>query len=129
MKNLLSVLVVLTMLSTAVAYADFQGPNSYPAGQGFQGPSMSVSNKVVAVKDVKNMYDDQIAIVRGHIVSRISDDKYLFKDASGEMIVEIDYKYWSGVQATDKDVVELKGKVDRDYDGVTLDVFMISKVK
>ena len=125
MKKLLSVLTTL-MLFSGTSFADFQGPSSYPAGQGFQG-GVANANTVSTIKDVMNMYDDQIATVKGNIKSRISDDKYLFKDATGEMVVEIDYKYWAGIQVTEKDTLELTGKVDRDYSGVTLDVFMVKK--
>ena len=126
MKNLLYVLVAAVFISGA-AFADFTGPSGYPQNQGFQGVSMNCS--VVSIKDVMNMYDDQITSIRGNIVNRISDDKYLFRDKSGEMVVEIDYKYWNGIQADEKTVLELTGKVDKDYNSVTLDVFMVKKIK
>ena len=126
MKKLLYVLVVAVVISGA-AFAGFTGPSAYPQNQGFQGGSLNCS--VVPIKDVMNMYDDQITSIRGNIVNRISDDKYLFRDKSGEMVVEIDYKYWNGIQADEKTVLELTGKVDKDYNSVTLDVFMVKKVK
>jgi len=131
MKKFLCVLAS-ALLITGVAFADFSGPSAYPAqgfqgGQGFQGASPSYS--VVSIKDVMNMYDDQIAVIQGNIVSRISDDKYLFRDKSGEMVVEIDYKYWGGLQVTEKDQLQLTGKVDKDYEGVTLDVFRVELAK
>lgn len=128
MKKILSVLTVLVLFA-GTAFADFQGPVSYPANQGFQGGGVPSANTVSTIKDVMNMYDDQIAVIKGTIKSRISDDKYLFSDATGEMVVEIDYKYWAGIQVTEKDVLELTGKVDREYSGVTLDVFMVKKVQ
>ena len=60
---------------------------------------------------------------------RLSDDKYLFKDKTGEMVVEIDYKYWAGLQVDEKNILELTGKVDRDYNAVSLDVFLVKKIK
>ena len=75
------------------------------------------------------MYDDQIAVIQGNIVQRLSDDKFLFKDKTGEMVVEIDYKYWGGLQVDEKNILELTGKVDRDYNTVSLDVFMVKKIK
>ena len=126
MKKFIYVLAAVMFISGA-AFADFTGPMGYPQNQGFQGGSPNYA--VCPIKDVMNMYDDQITSVRGSIVNRISDDKYLFRDKSGEMVVEIDYKYWAGVQADEKTVLELTGKVDRDYNGVTLDVFMVKKIK
>ena len=126
MKKTLCILSIIAFAAGA-AFADFNGPVGYPSNQGFQGGMANYS--VSPIKDVLNMYEDQITIVRGNIVSRISDDKYLFKDKTGEMVVEIDYKYWAGLQVNEKDVLELTGKVDRDYNSVTLDVIAVKKVK
>lgn len=127
MKKVLLIITMLMFVSSN-AFADFNGPSANPTGQGgFNGGSVNYS--VSKIKDVMGMYDDQIAVIQGNITKRLSDDKYLFKDKSGEMVVEIDYKYWAGLQVDEKDVLELTGKVDRDYSGVTLDVFMVKKVK
>lgn len=126
MKKVLCVLAGLLLIS-GTSFAEFVGSSTYPANQGFQGGNSGYS--LSSIKDVLGMYDDQITKIKGNIVSRISDDKYLFRDATGEMVVEIDYKYWAGIQVTEKDVLELTGKVDKDYDGVTLDVFNVKKAE
>ena len=126
MKKFLLSLVAVTFIAS-MAFADFTGPSAYPAGQGFTSGSNIYS--VSSIKDVMGMYDDQIAVIKGNIIQRLSDDKYLFKDKTGEMVVEIDYKYWGGLQVDEKDTLELTGKVDKDYNAVTLDVFMVKKVK
>ncbi|MFO6484028.1 YgiW/YdeI family stress tolerance OB fold protein [Escherichia coli] len=43
--------------------------------------------------------------LRGNIVERISDDLYVFKDASGTINVDIDHKRWNGVTVTPKDTL------------------------
>ncbi len=131
MKKLFSILAA-ALLITGIAFADFNGPSANPAQgfhskQGFKGKSAASS--ISSIKDVLGMYDDQIAVIKGNIVNQISDDKYLFRDKSGEMVVEIDYKYWNGLEVTEEDVLELTGKVDKDYNGVTLDVFRVEKAK
>lgn len=126
MKKVLCVLASFLLIS-GISFAEFVGSSTYPTNQGFQGGNTSYS--LSSIKDVMGMYDDQITMIKGNIVNRISDDKYLFRDATGEMVVEIDYKYWAGLQVTEKDVLELTGKVDKDYDGVTLDVFMVKIAK
>ena len=126
MKKFLCLIAALVLVS-GTAFAEFNGPSAYPTNQGFQGGNATYS--VSSIKDVMNMYDDQIAVIQGNITKRLSDDKYLFKDKSGEMVVEIDYKYWAGIQVDEKNVLELTGKVDRDYNAVTLDVFMVKKIK
>ncbi len=63
---------------------------------GFQGPNGSVTT----VESAKSMRDDTWVTLRGNIVERISDDLYLFKDASGTINVDIDHKRWRGVTVT-----------------------------
>jgi len=125
MKKLLYLIAAIIFVSGS-AFADFNGPSAYPAGSGFNG---GVNYSVSSIKDVMGMYDDQIAVIQGNIVQRLSDDKFLFRDKTGEMVVEIDYKYWGGLQVDEKNILELTGKVDRDYNSVTLDVFMVKKIK
>jgi len=127
MKKIVYILSAVIFVSSA-AFADFTGPSAYPVNQGFQGGGAG-GYTVSPIKDVMLMYDDQIAVVKGNIVRRLSDDKYLFKDSSGEMVVEIDYKYWAGLQVNEQDVIELTGKVDKDYNSVVLDVFMVKKAQ
>ena len=127
MKRILLLLAIVIFV-TGTAFADFTGPyEGYPANQGFKGGAANYT--VSSIKEVKKMYDDQIAVVRGNITKRLSEDKYLFKDNTGELVVEIDYKYWAGLQVDENDVLELTGKVDRDFYSVDLDVFMVKKVK
>lgn len=126
MKKIIYLLIMSAFVSSSV-YADFTGPSVYQTNSGFQNAGTTYS--VSQVKDVLNMYDDQIAVVQGNITKRLSDDKYLFKDKSGEMVVEIDYKYWANIQVDENNILELTGKVDRDYNTVSLDVFIVKKVK
>ena len=130
MKKILFALV-MTMMFSGLAFAGFEGTSNYPAAQGFQSSSGNGSavGGVVDIKDVMNMYDEQTVTVRGNIVRQLSDDKYLFKDRTGELVVEIDYKYWNGLQVSEKDVLELTGEIDKDYNSVKLDVFMVKKAK
>ena len=74
------------------------------------------------------MRDDTWVTLRGNIVERISDDLYLFKDASGTINVDIDHKRWRGVTVTPKDTVEIQGEVDKDWNSVEIDVKEIRKV-
>ncbi|MBP5447557.1 MAG: NirD/YgiW/YdeI family stress tolerance protein, partial [Treponema sp.] len=80
------------------------------------------------VKQALKMRDDSIVILRGNIVRRIGDDKYLFRDATGEIVVEIDDEDWGGVTAGPKDTLELSGEIDRDFNKVKVDVYLVKKV-
>ena len=97
--------------------------NASQAG-GFQGPNGSVTT----VESAKSLRDDTWVTLRGNIVERISDDLYVFKDASGTINVDIDHKRWNGVTVTPKDTVEIQGEVDKDWNSVEIDVKQIRKV-
>ena len=43
-----------------------------------------------------------------------SDDKYVFRDATGEIIVEIDFELFVGRTITPENRVRLFGKMDKD---------------
>lgn len=94
------------------------------SGWRIPGPNGSVTT----VESAKSLRDDTWVTLRGNIVERISDDLYVFKDASGTINVDIDHKRWNGVTVTPKDTVEIQGEVDKDWNSVEIDVKQIRKV-
>mgnify|MGYP002067290956 CR=1 FL=1 len=66
--------------------------------------------------------------MRGNIEKRVSDDDYIFRDATGTMKVDIDHKRWEGQNITPKDKVEIQGELDKDFNSVELDVKKIRKL-
>ncbi|WP_392552613.1 NirD/YgiW/YdeI family stress tolerance protein [Orbus wheelerorum] len=91
---------------------------------GFQGPSLSISS----IEQVKQMSDDQKVVLRGYITQSLGDEDYLFKDDSGTIQVEIDHKSWRGQVITPNDLVEIQGKVDKDWKSIEIDVKRIIKL-
>jgi len=113
MKQVLFILVS-GMFASGLVFGDFVSTTDVPVRQGgFKGSS--VDSTVKTVSQVKNEWDDAWVTVRGNIIKKLSKDKYLFKDSTGEIVVEIDSKYWRGVEVDEKDIVELSGEVDKDY--------------
>ena len=55
---------------------------------GFQDKKTSKTTIIEALK----MNDDSCVTIQGSIIKQISDDKYIFKDLTGTMTVEIDSK-------------------------------------
>ena len=108
-------LVLLTLLALPVlpVYAAFQGPDVSVSG-GFTGPT--VGAEATTVKQALDSKDGTPVMLTGHITGRKagSDDKYLFKDATGEMTVDIDKKVFAGQNVTPENTVRLSGKVDKD---------------
>lgn len=107
-----------SILTSSLVFADFN--DSSASRGGFTGEG--VSSAVKTVEQIKSMWDDTWVTVKGNILKQLSKDEYLFKDSSGEIVVEIDSKYWAGVEVSSNDVVELSGEVDRKVLGVKLDV-------
>ena len=114
---------VVSMSALAAQQGGFNGPTAAQNG-GFVGPNGSVTT----VENAKTMREDTWLTLRGHIVERVADDRYQFRDASGTIVVEIDHKRWNGVTVTPQDMVEIQGEVDKDWNSVEIDVKQIRKV-
>ncbi|MDA8478452.1 YgiW/YdeI family stress tolerance OB fold protein [Citrobacter sp. Awk 4] len=128
MKKLAAMIAVMALSSAPVLAAQqggFSGPTATQSQSGgFVGPNGSSTT----VESAKSLRDDTWVTLRGNIVERISDDLYLFKDATGTMNVDIDHKRWNGVTVTPQDVVEIQGEVDKDWNSVEIDVKQVTKV-
>ena len=128
MRYLLT-LVMLAVLAVP-AYAACAGPNSGQSMGGFQGPTGGV--QADTVKKAQSSWDDAPVVLTGNIVERLagSDDKYLFKDATGQIIVDIDHEIFAGRTVTPQTRVRLSGKVDKDMmEPVKIDVKVLEILK
>ncbi|MDD4701835.1 MAG: NirD/YgiW/YdeI family stress tolerance protein [Desulfovibrio sp.] len=110
MRMILS-LLLLTMLAIP-AQAAFNGPGASDGG--FKGPTVGV--EVTTVKQALDSKDDTPVLLTGKITGRQagSNDKYIFKDTTGEMTVDIDKKIFVGRTVSPENTVRLSGKVDKD---------------
>jgi conserved hypothetical protein TIGR00156 len=131
MKKTFAIAAIVALMSAPLYAANtntaggFSGPTATQTQNGgFLGPNSSA----MTVERAKSMSDDTWVTLRGTIVERISNDQYLFKDATGNVNVEIDHKRWNGVTVTPNDTVEIQGKVDKDWNSVEIDVKQINKV-
>ncbi len=116
MNKLLAVSVLALMLGlNGVASAGYQEPSSVRGG--FTGPGLEVSTVAEAAK----LGDDTPVVVVGHIEKSLGDEKYLFKDASGAITVEIDDDDWNGLNVTPQDLIEIRGEVDKDLFDTKID--------
>lgn len=120
--------LILAIFVATPAFAAFQGPGS-GAGGGFKGPG---SANATTVAEAKNLPDDALVTLTGNIVSHFTgtDDKYMFRDATGEIKIDIDHKYFRGQDVTPKDTVRISGKIDKDFgEAVEIDVKQLEIVK
>ena len=102
---------LLTFPCAAAAAEGFQGPQG--AG-GFQGPTSAVTVDTVA--KAQKSQDETPVTLTGTILERIAggDDKYTFRDSSGQIVVEIDEELFLGRSVTPQTKVRLYGKVDKE---------------
>lgn len=95
-------------------------------GGGFQGPGLPAMNVSEALKTS----DDTPVKLVGRIEKSLGDEKYLFKDATGTITVEIDDDDWRGLTVTPNDEVVIEGEVDKDmFRDAEIDVNTISLKK
>jgi len=113
MKKLSVVLLVFAFAT--VAYA------------GFTGPGTTATLKTVA--SVNSMQDDEKITLEGYLVKKIRSEHYIFRDASGEIEVEIDNEDFKGVKVTPETKIRLVGEVDMDRTSTTVDVDSVEVVK
>lgn len=104
MRKVLSFSVLI--LTTSVASAQFVGP----AASGSVVPQ-----GVVTAKAAQELRDDTKVTLEGSIVEALGNEHYLFRDASGEINIEIDDDDWYGLRVTPEDTIIIKGEVDRHH--------------
>lgn len=94
-----------------------------PTG-GYTGPS---AVKSATVAEALSFSDDTPVVLTGKIEKSLGDEKYMFADNSGKVVVEIDNEDWRGQNVGADDVVEIKGDVDKEFLETTIDVESITK--
>lgn len=130
MRRLIGALI-LVMVMAIPAYAGnggFKGGTT--AAGGFQGPGAAAAAETV--KEALALPDDARVVLTGNIVSKLAgdDDEYLFKDATGEIRVEIDRKVFAGRTITPETTIRLYGKVDKEiFEKTKVDVKQFEIVK
>jgi len=84
--------------------------------------------KKTSVAEALKMNDDERVTIQGNIVSKISNDKYTFKDSTGTMTVDIDNDKWSGIASNTKETLEISGEIEKKLNSTELDVEHVRKV-
>ncbi|MFP3091418.1 NirD/YgiW/YdeI family stress tolerance protein [Treponema sp. TIM-1] len=94
------------------------------AQDGYRGPGADT----VTVEAAKNLKDDYPVTLRGKIERFLGDEKYLFSDDTGNIIIEIDNRLWRGISIDQNDTVEITGEVDRGFTRVEIEASSIKKI-
>lgn len=94
-----------------------------PTG-GYTGPSAVTA---MTVAEALKLRDDTPVILTGKIEKSLGDEKYMFADTTGSVVVEIDDDDWRGQNVSATDVVEIRGEVDKGFMNIEIDVDVINK--
>jgi len=112
-KKLSTLLIALTF-STGV-YAEFVGPGA--------------TSKITTIKSIEKMNDDTRVTLEGYIVKEIRSEHYTFKDATGEIEIEIDDEDFRGIKIAPETKIRIVGEIDKDWTSTTVDVDYLEIVK
>ncbi|RBQ31150.1 TIGR00156 family protein [Arcobacter sp. FW59] len=110
------------LLASTTVFAEFVSTTQNQQG-GFTGPSISKTT----VEEAKTFKDDMPVVLEGNIIEHLGKDKYLFRDKTGDITIEIDHDDWKGVQVSPKDSVTIYGEVDKDWNSLEIDVDSVVK--
>lgn len=92
----------LALLQPAIGQAQYTGPSTH------QAPA-------TVAEILKNPVDDQDVVLRGHLLRKVGNEKYIFSDGTGEIRVEIEAEDFPPEQIDDKVQVEIRGEVEKDF--------------
>ncbi len=125
------ILTTLLAVST-VTMAKGDGDNRHHGGyhdgkgqiqQGFFDESLAVKT----VADALKASDDTPALLEGQIVKQIDKDEFIFKDATGEIQIDVSKRAWNGQTITPQDTIQIRGKVDNEWNKTEINVKQITK--
>ena len=90
-------------------------------GGGFEGPSAEKNATTVA--EALKLSDEAYVTLTGKIVNSLGDEKYTFRDETGDVVVEIDDEDWRGIKVTPENTITINGEVDKEmFEPTKIDV-------
>ncbi|ACL33512.1 NirD/YgiW/YdeI family stress tolerance protein [Glaesserella parasuis] len=120
MKKLTLLSALLLSTVSLSAFAD----KGYYQNGGFTNSQQAVTQ----ASQVSSMSDDQYVVLQGKLVKQLDKDNFTFRDASGEITVDIDDDAWRGLNVTPNDEIRLYGEIDKSLVGTEVDVHRVEKV-
>lgn len=118
-------LIPLLALAAANAQAQQVSPPATPAAAGgYTGPGVAA----ISIAQAQQSRDEAQVRVRGKISQHLGGERYLLTDASGTIQADIDADVWQGQSIDAKDLVEIDGEIDKDWNSVELDVNRLRKL-
>lgn len=106
-RHILFMTVGLFFFSTLTLWAQFQDPRH---------------TGITTVSAAQEAVVDSRVSLTGTILRQLGEERYLFQDATGTIIVEIDHEDWRNVPVNPETTVKISGEVDRDWLTTEIDV-------
>jgi uncharacterized protein (TIGR00156 family) len=92
----------------------------------FTGPNANAAPVTVAAAGEARLGSN--ITLEGNIIERQRDDYYTFRDATGDIRVEIERDVWKGRQVGPEQKVRITGEVERGWRGRYIDVDVLDLV-
>lgn len=127
MKKVMLITSILAVSTVAMAKGGFQDGNQPHKHDNVQQGFVDESLAVKTVSDALNAKDDTPVILVGTIVKQTDKNEFLFKDSTGEVQIEVKKRAWQDQTITPQDTIEIRGKVDKEWSGVEIEVRQITK--
>lgn len=109
--------MIFTVSSVSAAPQGFDNASA-TAPQGF---SAAAATNMTVANVIANGTDEMDVTMRGRITKMIGQDKFIFEDETGTIVVELDDdKDWSHIQKDQ--LIDIHGEIDRDANSIKVDV-------
>ncbi|WP_314184708.1 NirD/YgiW/YdeI family stress tolerance protein [Aggregatibacter kilianii] len=114
MRKIITLATLLALSSSA--FGGFQDTNA--------------GNYITNVQAAKKLSDNAPVTLEGYFIRQIDDDEFIFRDASGEIRIDVENRAWNGVNITPNDRVRIHGSVDKEFaEATTIDVYQLQKIQ
>ena len=80
--------------------------------------------QTIPVARLKALTVGESAVLTGNIITSVGENRFLFRDSSGEVIVEIKPERWNGFSVSPNDRVEIEGEIMRERTGLRTEVYV-----
>jgi uncharacterized protein (TIGR00156 family) len=128
MRNI-ALFLILSAFSIP-ALAAFEQTQANTNKGGFEGPGAQAI--ITTVAQAKSARDDAKCEMIGSIIEQLpgDDDLYLFKDSTGEIVIELDDDLFKGRTVTPQNQIRIYGEVDNDaFEKTQIDVKKFDVIK
>ena len=117
MSRKITVFIITLILGSGIML------NAQQAG-GYTGPGL----RAVTVDEARTFRDDTPVVLQGYIIRNLGNERYLFSDDTGTIIIEIDDRLWRNININENDLVEIRGEVDRGFARIEIEADSIRKL-